>query len=591
MFARIREDDIDDIRERTNIVDVVSGYIALKKTGKSYKGLCPFHKEKTPSFIVDSDKQLWHCFGCGEGGNVFTFIMKAENLDFPDSVSVLADRLGHTIKYDGVDAAKAQVKRSEKDRLLEAASLAEEYFNYTLTQTDYGAIGRDYLQKRQISESSIEVFKLGLAADKWNGLLSWLAKKGFSDNELVKAGLALRGEKRQGSVYDRFRRRLMFPIRNLRGQVVGFGGRILDDGEPKYLNSPESMLFHKSSLLYGIYEHKADISTSEEAVVVEGYTDVILLRQGGLKNTVATLGTAFGESHVRLLARFSKRVVLLFDGDDAGLAAAERALDYIDDTSADIFVAVLPEGLDPAEYVVRNGKKAMESVISSSVSVVDFCIDRIVQSHDSSSSAGKLKMLGEIVGVLSRLSSPLAKDEYIRKVSQRFDVSREALNAEVKAKQSGTERYDSTSDSTKVVWSGAEAELLKTFVHYPSIAAKRLTDLADTNLKSKEIDRALAVLSGLYKDKVEYGPAEIIDRLVKENIDSSLIGFLSTPISNDDIEQYAKALIGQMRAESMDTEIEALRKRLESIDLDSDEYDIVFRKLVDMEGVKRQPQQ
>lgn len=586
MFSRIREDDINEVRERTNIIDVISGYMTLKRAGRNYKGLCPFHNEKTPSFIVDTERQLWHCFGCGEGGNVYTFLMKTENLDFPETVTMLAERIGYQLQFEGNSSPSG--KRGDRERFLEATKLASEYYHYILTKTGAGANALGYLRQRSISQESITEFKIGLSPARWDSLLQWMVKKGYKGEELLKAGLALRGERSQGSLYDRFRQRLMFPIRDLRGEVVGFGGRILGKGEPKYLNSPDSEIFHKSVLLYGLFEHKTDIISRSEAVVVEGYTDVILPHQFGMKTFVATLGTAFGEGHIRLLARFCRRIVLLFDGDEAGLSAAQRALDLIDRSAVEIAVAVLPDGEDPADFVIKHGVDDLSEITTGAVPVVDYCIDRIALKHDATTSAGKLKALGEIVEVLARLENALARDEYAQRVSQRFEISYEALLSEIgkkRSKQLGTALKE---DKYSKQGGGAELELLKAVIQYPEQGSNFLDDLLQLTMLDAQIARMLLVITNAIKDKPGIGPAELLDCLRDAGVAPDLSGELSAPMHISEPCDYIDELLHRVRVNTIETEIRSLRRKLDSADPSSKDYDKLFSELVVLEGIKRQ---
>lgn len=587
--ARIRDDDINEVRERTSIVDVISGYIALKKAGRSHKGLCPFHKEKTPSFMVDAERQLWHCFGCGEGGNVFSFLMKIDNVDFPEAVRILADKAGYTLRFEGADASSAKTARDERDRLIDAVELACDYYQFVLTRTEAASDARQYLQRRGIDSQGASLFRIGFSPSRWDGLLQWLTKKGYAPEELIKAGLALRGEMRQGSIYDRFRNRIMFPIRGLSGQVVGFGGRVIDSGEPKYLNSPDSELFHKSRLLYGLFEHRQAISAAGEAVVVEGYTDVIIPHLRGLDNFVATLGTAFGESHFRLLGRYCKRVVMLFDGDEAGFAAAQRALDFIEDSTAEILVAVMPEGDDPADHVLKSGSDSLTEIVSAAVPIVDYCIAVAESKHDIKTSAGKLKALGEIVAIIARLNSPLAVDEYSRMVSQRFDISLTAVVQEVVKRKHG--QKTPAGQQENIAWqagSNAELAILRAVVQHPGSARQFAETLqAIPDLSDTEAGGALLILAKLLDDNPQASSSQLYDLLRDAGASVDLLKAIVVPVELQSPGEYITSLLRRIRSEAIERQIKALRQRLVDADPDSEGYDEIFHELVELEGIKR----
>lgn len=393
MKGKIKEEDINSVRERNNLVDVVSEYIALKKKGKLFWGLCPFHQEKTPSFKVDSMAQLFHCFGCGEGGNVFTFMMKVENLEFPEAVELLANRIGYHMEYE---AGSAQGS-SKRDRIHEANRLAMLFYQHILFKTSEGERGRSYLKKRGLSADIVKGYGLGLAPQAWNSLRNYLEKRGYSKEELVEAGLVIKGDK---GYYDRFRSRLIFPITDIRGRTIAFGGRVLDGGQPKYLNSPETPIYHKSSTLYGLYNAKNEIVREGYAVVVEGYTDVLALSQAGMKNVIAALGTAFTVEHIELLKRFTDRVILVFDADAAGIKAAESASAYISKfrlpkmealqdlerrsgvSGIDVRVVILPQNLDPADFLASHGVDAFRGLIGSAEPFFDFYLTRELDKYN-----------------------------------------------------------------------------------------------------------------------------------------------------------------------------------------------------------------
>jgi DNA primase len=361
-MARFPDHILEEIRTRLNLVDLISEYVQLKKTGNGFQGLCPFHSEKSPSFHVHSEKQIFHCFGCHKGGNAFTFLMAVEGLNFPETVKKLADKTG--VELPKNPAALPAPTRppsvvEEENRLLSANEWAAKYFNYLLVE------GKDrkpyeYLKGRGISDKTIERFNIGVAPSGWNTLIQLLMKRGYTFNEIAKAGLAVVKDDSPNGGYDRFRSRLMFPIANRDGQVVGFGARLLEDDpkQPKYLNSAESSLFSKRNILYGLHENQRGIRLKNEAVIVEGYMDVVGLSEAGVQNAVATMGTAFTEEHCLLLRGLTRKVVTVFDPDKAGTEASRRSVHIF--LNAGIFAKdlILPEGKDPDEYVLAHGAES-----------------------------------------------------------------------------------------------------------------------------------------------------------------------------------------------------------------------------------------
>ncbi len=375
MPGRIRNEDIDLVRDRSDIVGVVGQYLQLRKAGRdSFVGLCPFHQEKTPSFNVSQNKQVYHCHGCDASGNVFKFIQNIENLSFPEAVERLAQQVGVTLRYEGLTAQDRQAY-SRKRALHAANEEAAEIYHRYLVESPDAAEARAYLNGRGITEETAKEFKIGLAPKASDFLLRRLTGGGkFSPELLIEAGLASKGA--DGRVFDRFRNRVMFPTNDLTGQAVGFGGRILDDGQPKYLNTAETPVFHKGDLMYNLDRAKGPISASGRAIVVEGYTDVILLEQAGILGAIATNGTALGEGHFRLISRFAEVAILVFDPDAAGGRAAARAYEFHEKFEVQARVLVLPDGLDPADFVAARGAEAFEALAAKAVPLVEFMIAR-----------------------------------------------------------------------------------------------------------------------------------------------------------------------------------------------------------------------
>jgi DNA primase catalytic core len=357
-MARFTEQTLDDIRNRLNIVDIISDYVQLKKTGQGFQGLCPFHSEKSPSFHVHPEKQIFHCFGCHKGGNAFTFLMNIEGWNFPETVKKLAEKAGVEIPKDSQipEKPKPTGPDPEQERLFAANEWAAKYYQYLLTQGKH-AHALKYIKSRGLSDKTIQKFRIGVSPDGWNNLIQQLTKRGFTMAELAKAGLAVLKEDSPNGGYDRFRNRLMFPITSKEGHVIGFGARILEDDpqQPKYLNSSESALFSKRGVLYGLHENQRGIRLKNEAVVVEGYMDVVGLYEAGVHNAVATMGTAFTEEHCTLLRGLTRKVVTVFDPDKAGSDAARRSVHVFLESGIFAKDLSLPDEMDPDEFVLKHG--------------------------------------------------------------------------------------------------------------------------------------------------------------------------------------------------------------------------------------------
>ena len=440
-MGRISDDDVRRVRDATDLVALVSERVVLRQKGRLHWGCCPFHAEKTPSFKVDPATQLWHCFGCGLGGDAYGFLMRAENVDFLDSVRILADRGNIEIAEETGGAP-----RGHRERLIAANEAAWHFYHEILTKSpDEGAKhAREYLKKRGLGSDVAKRWRLGFAPG--HGILvRHLAVAGFSADEIVSANLGLKGD--GGQLRDRFFNRVMFPIFDLQGRAIAFGGRVIGSGEPKYLNTQDTPAFHKSANLYAIDRAKASITSSGTAVVVEGYTDVIALHEAGLTNAVATLGTALTREHVRLLSRFSKRVVYLFDGDAAGLRAADRASEFIDSSltpeagrdRVELNVAVLPDGLDPADYVTARGADTLQTAIDDATPLLRFSIDRRLARWDLDRPEERARALKDAAEVLAPIKDSLLADDYATYIADRlFADSATVRRAIAAAKPSAT---------------------------------------------------------------------------------------------------------------------------------------------------------
>lgn len=393
----------EEIRQRVGILDVVSEYVSLKRAGKSSKGLCPFHSEKTPSFTVSEEFQTWHCFGCGEHGDVFAFLMKIENLTFPEALERLAKRAG-------VELERFESRRTSRKELLSRInSLAAAYYSELLKQTPAAL---DYLRSRGLADQTIQQFRLGYAAPAWDGFVGHVTKKDIRPNDAVQAGLVIRSDR--GSYYDRFRNRIIFPIFDIQERVIGFGGRALGDEEPKYVNSPETPLFSKTRSLYALNLARKSIAENGHAIIVEGYTDAIAAHQAGFSNCAATLGTALTLDHIRVLSRYAKRVVLAYDADSAGMTAALRGAAMFDEAECDVRIARLPGGDDPDSLLSKGRVSEFEAAMSEALPIVDYKLAILREQYDLSDPAGRATMLKHAVRLLADVPAAIEREKYIR---------------------------------------------------------------------------------------------------------------------------------------------------------------------------------
>lgn len=423
---------ISEILSANDIVDVISSYVTLKRSGRGLVGLCPFHSEKTPSFSVSPDKQLYHCFGCGEGGSVLTFVMKIQNLDFVEGIKFLADR-AH-IALPEPDMSESVDKHfKKKQRLISANTYAAKFFYNTLVNTPHGEVARNYFSARAILPKTASQFGLGFAPDSRSMLLEHLKPLGFSENELVDFGLAII---KDNKYIDKFRNRVMFPIIDVRGNVIGFGGRVMDDSKPKYLNSPETVAFNKRLNLFAL--NLAKNKKSDTLILVEGYMDVISLHQVGINNTVATLGTALTEEQARLISRYAKNVILCYDTDEAGVKATMRAIDIFSKTECRVKVLSLMDSKDPDEFIKAHGggSEAFLDAVKKAIPATMFRINTMKRQYDIDNNIDdKISFISEAAKILLSTNNMVEVDAYADMLSKQYDIKKESVYAEIKKLQ------------------------------------------------------------------------------------------------------------------------------------------------------------
>ncbi len=424
----ITEDKRAEIRQRADIVDIISERIVLKKAGKDFVGLCPFHSEKTPSFMVSPSKQIYHCFGCGAGGDVFSFVMKYEGIGFPEALMELARRYGVDLPARSVSLDSKTV--SEKQQLFDINQRVMHFYKTQLMDPRVGESARQYLQHRGIGPKIMEAFELGFALDGWNQLTQFLTKSKIPLHLAAKAGLIIPKENK--GYYDRFRNRIIFPILDEKRRVIGFGGRVLDDSKPKYLNSPESPIYHKGKTLYGVHASKDKCRETETVFIVEGYFDLMALHQHGFTNAVATLGTALTSDHVRMLKRgFAKKIFLVFDSDSAGVKAAHRSIPLFINESVSASVVILPKGYDPDSFLIEKGAQAFQEAADQAFGMMDFLLESAVLQYGLTVE-GKIRIITEMADPLSQISDSVARAIYIRHLAERIGVDESVALEKIK---------------------------------------------------------------------------------------------------------------------------------------------------------------
>lgn len=428
---RIPDSIIDDVRASSDIVDVISAFVPLKKRGKNYTGLCPFHQEKTPSFSVSQEKQMYYCFGCGSGGNVFSFVMQHEKVSFVEAVRSLAKRAGIAIpeERDGSDVAA-----TENEGLYAACRDAALHFHENLTTSVEGKLALEYFRFRGFSDETIRKFGLGYSLNGWDTLVKLAEERKIDVTVLEKAGLILKREDGSG-YYDRFRGRAMFPIYSASGRTIAFGARKLREDDPlgKYINSPETPIYSKSKSLYGLFQSKDAIRAKDNAIMVEGYADLITVSQAGLENVVASSGTALTEEQTRLIGRYARSITLVYDADSAGSKATIRGVDLVIENGLDVLVAELPQGDDPDSFVRKNGGKAFQKLVDDAVSFLDFKVRLFRAQGLFDTPEGKTRAVRSIVETIARMKDELKRNFYIKSVAEKYDIYESVLFRELES--------------------------------------------------------------------------------------------------------------------------------------------------------------
>ena len=422
-MARYSEEILNEVRQSNDIVDVISQYVHLKRSGRNYFGLCPFHNEKSPSFSVSPDKQIFHCFGCGVGGNVITFVSQIEGLNFVETVQMLAERAN--IQLPTLQNNGDTQREILKDKVYKVNEFTAEYYHQNLYKPQ-AKMAQEYVKKRQLTNETLKSFRIGFSG-KFDELYQELKKQGFQEQEILESGLVNKNER--GQYIDRYRNRLMFPICDARGRVIAFGGRVLDDSKPKYINSPENVVYSKGRHLFGL--NVAKKGDTKKLLIVEGYMDVISLHQRGITNVVASLGTALTEQQGWLLRKNSEQIILSFDSDEAGIKAKLRSIEILQNMGCDLRVLQLEGAKDPDEYILKYGNMRFQNAVDKAFSVVEFKVKILKKELDLDNTNDKIKFLNEIAKLISNVNNTIEREVYIEKIAKEYDISKEAIYAEV----------------------------------------------------------------------------------------------------------------------------------------------------------------
>ncbi|HEY5201050.1 MAG TPA: DNA primase [Acidothermaceae bacterium] len=604
MAGRIPDSDIARVRELSPVVDVISEHVTLKSAGGgSMKGLCPFHDERSPSFNVTPARGFWHCFGCGEGGDVISFVQKIDHLSFSEAVEHLAARANYELHYEqGGSAPRAQ--QGQRLRLVEAHKAAAEYFVEQLASAE-AAIGRTFLTERGFDGAAAAHFGVGYAPNGWENLVKHLRGRGFTDEELATGGLASRGQR---GLIDRFRGRLVWPIRDVTGDVVGFGARRLraDDDGPKYLNTPESPLYKKSQVLYGIDLARREMAKAGQAVVVEGYTDVMACHLAGVTTAVATCGTAFGDEHVRVLRRllldsaeYAGEVIFTFDGDAAGQKAALRAFESDQKFVTHTFVAISPDNMDPCELRIAKGDAAVRDLVARRQPLFEFAVRSVLAGFNLETSEGRVAALERTMPLVASIKDTSLRDEYARRLAGWVGAPDELGVLErvrrIAGTSSGGRSRSVAAPDPRDPTLQVEREALKVAVQRPALlgpAFDQLDPLAFTHLAYSEVRDAVAKAGGT--GSTAGGDAwvnAVLEAAVDDRVRALITELVVEPIlaATEPDERYARAQLAQLRVRAVDRQIADVKSRLQRLNPIevAPEYNRLFGDLVTLEKRRR----
>ena len=549
----------EQVRSTANIVEVISGYVPLKKRGQNFWGCCPFHGEKTPSFAVNPAKNMFYCFGCHEGGDIFKFIMKMESCDFKEALKLLAARYGIAVPERQKTAGEIR-REKQRERIYETNATATRFFQACLLKTAYGKNALNYLEGRGINQEIIASFSIGYALDSFTALLSNLGKRGYQGQELLAAGLVARGKQQ---LYDKFRNRVMIPIKDPKGKIVGFGGRVLDNSTPKYLNTQETEWFNKRRLLFAMDVAYKAIHQSHQAIVVEGYMDAISLHAAGIMNVVASMGTAFATEQAKLLKRIADEVVFCYDSDSAGRRASVRAVSIARAEGLKVRIAGVPEGKDPDEYVRHYGKEAFEQVIQNALEGIDFQIEETILQSDTANLAGKVEAVSNILPFLLECKSEIEAAEHMRRLAQRLTIDEGLIVEEYrKAIKKGGARKESVYVPVPDVKQfnarrQAEEQLLAVLLEEPWLAEDCQPVLQQSGWSDNALAQIYAYLLALHAES-----AFTIDKL-NDALDgaaqSALAGIRTRAVPTQDGKQFVDDCLRQLQRSFLEQEYEKHR--------------------------------
>ena len=587
-MVRYSEDLIEEIRNSNDIVDVISQYVILKRSGRNFFGLCPFHKEKSPSFSVSPDKQIFHCFGCGVGGNVIHFVSKIENLDFRETLELLANRAN--ISFPTLDNSYQDNKKAIlKSKVYEINEIAAKFYHENLYKPS-SKEAQEYIKKRKLDNRTLKSFLIGYSGT-FDELFKLLKSKGYTEEEILASSLVNKAD--NGAFIDRFRRRLMIPIQDATGKFIAFGGRVLDDSKPKYINSPENIVYSKGRNLFGL--NVAKKGDTKKIIIVEGYMDAISLYQRGITNVVASLGTALTEQQGRLLRKNSEQIIIGYDADGAGQAATLRGMDILQNMGCDIRVLQIYGAKDPDEFVIKYGPERFEKCVDSAISLVEFKVKILKQNLNLDNVNDKIKFLNETAKILARVDNSIEQEVYIEKISKEYDISKEAIYGEVnKIKYSKTSEkkvlerapiksYLKKENIEKLDESIIKREKMVIYIllNYPEESFEKIKDIiTEEEIKGKLNKKIISKIYDNYEKKKQ---VNILDSFEEEDIINYLYGILAEDFQIADINKCIEDLFNIYNKEKLINERNNILKQLENAEnLNNAEIHALEQKLNDI---------
>lgn len=564
-MVRYSEELIEEIKNSNDIVDVISQYVNLKRSGRNFFGLCPFHKEKSPSFSVSPDKQIFHCFGCGAGGNVIHFISKIENADFKEAIGILANRAG--IELPTLNNYEDNKTALLKSKVYEINQIAAEFYHQNLYKPT-SKIGQEYIKKRKLDNRTLKSFLIGYSGN-FDELYRILKQKGFTEEEILASSLVNKTD--DGKYIDRFRKRVMFPIQDTRNKVIAFGGRVTDDSKPKYINSPENIVYSKGRHLFGL--NVAKRGELKNIIIVEGYMDAISLYQRGITNVVASLGTALTEAQGRLLRRYSERVTIGYDSDGAGQAATLRGLEILQNIGCDVRILQISGAKDPDEYVIKYGPERFLKCVEQAISLVEFKVKMLKQSLNLDNINDKIKFLNQVAKILSNVTNSIERELYVEKIANEYNVSKEAIYGEVNkliyAKNTGEktlekpivkkeikkEKQEIDSSATK-----RENLIIYLLINYPQESYKKIKSVISEN--DMKLEENQKILKKMYEE-IEKGNIniDILNYFEEQNIIDHISGIMSYDFEISDLNKCIEDVVNTYEKDKL------INRRQEILDI------------------------